>query len=333
MIEPPGSRQDLRVLIPIYNDWAAVGLLLPSLDSVLARHGLVADVLLVDDGSTADAPDNWPIGTWDALRRIELLSLRRNVGHQRAIAIALAFVDQRMTPAALVVMDGDGEDAPEDIPRLLACLCENRGPAVVFAERTRRSESLMFQFFYTLYRWAHLFLTGIPVRVGNFSIIPSSQLRRLVVVSELWNHYAAAVFKSRVPRASIPTVRARRLEGESQMNFVGLVTHGLSAFSVHSALLGVRLLVATAALIVTMAIGLLVLLAIRLFTSLAIPGWTSTVAGILLVLLFQAVAFASFFAFLVLHARSQPTFIPLRDYEFFVDRFSTLVPSETRARE
>jgi len=331
MTEPAAARNELLVLIPIYNDWAAVGLLLPGLDRALAGAGLVADVLLVDDGSTVRPPMEWPAHACRALGRIDVLSLRRNVGHQRAIAIALAFVEQHLRPAVLVVMDGDGEDAPEDVPRLLACLHQNHRSTVVFAERTRRSERLTFRVFYALYRWVHLLLTGIPVRVGNFSVIPSSQLRRLVVVSELWNHYAAAVFKARVPRTSVPTVRAPRLEGKSRMNFVDLVTHGLSALSVHSELIGVRLLVVTAALVGVMASGLLVVLAIRFFTQLAIPGWTSTVVGILLILLVQAAAFASFFAFLVLHARSQPTFIPLRDYDHFVDHSATFVASGKQA--
>jgi hypothetical protein len=292
------------------------------LNHVFGSAGLVADILLVDDGSTVRPPPRWPTEDWRAVGRVEVLSLRRNVGHQRAIAIALAFVEEHLKPAVLVVMDGDGEDAPEDVPRLLACLRENESDTVVFAERTRRSESLTFRAFYALYRWGHLWLTGIPVRVGNFSAIPSSQLRRLVVVSELWNHYAAAVFKARVPRTSVRTVRAPRLEGESRMNFV---THGLSALSVHSELIGVRLLVVTAVLIGLMASALLVVVVIRFFTQLAIPGWTSTVVGLLLVLLFQAAAFAAFFAFLVLHARSQPAFIPLRDYDHFIDRSSTCV--------
>ena len=332
MTDHAAGPSGLLVLIPIYNDWVAVGLLLPCLDRVLTEAGLTADILLVDDGSTIQPPTRWLAEDWRAVGRVEVLSLRRNVGHQRAIAIALAFVDQHRTPAALVVMDGDGEDSPEDVPRLLACLDENHGGPVVFAERTRRSENLTFRVFYALYRWAHLLLTGIPVRVGNFSVIPCPQLRRLVVVSELWNHYAAAVFKARVPRTSIPTVRARRLEGKSRMNFVDLVTHGLSALSVHSELIGVRLLVVTAALVGVMASGLLAVLAIRFFTSLAIPGWTSTVAGLLVILLFQSGAFASFFAFLVLHARSQPTFIPLRDYAFFVDHSSIIVASGTPPR-
>ena len=132
-------RNDLLILIPIYNDWEAVGLLLPSLDRVLAGAGLIADVLLVDDGSTVRPPAHWHAHAWRGLGRIEVLTLRRNVGHQRAIAIALAFVEQHLSPDVLVVMDGDGEDAPEDIPRLLACLDNHHKNTVVFAERTRRS--------------------------------------------------------------------------------------------------------------------------------------------------------------------------------------------------
>ena len=237
----PTAPDELLVLIPIYNDWTAAGLLLRQLDQVLADAGLTTDVLLVDDGATAPLPVGWPGTDWRALGRIDVLSLRRNVGHQRAIAIALAFVDRKRSPQAVVVMDGDGEDAPADVPRLLACLHQNEQGAVVFAERTRRSESAIFQIFYALYRWAHQLLTGIPVRVGNFSVIPFRLLRRIVVVSELWNHYAAAVFKARLPRACVATERAPRLAGQSRMNFVDLVMHGLSALSVHSELVGVRL--------------------------------------------------------------------------------------------
>jgi hypothetical protein len=325
-------RDKLLVLIPIYNDWAAAGLLLPRLDRVLADAGLTADLLLIDDGSTKGVPAHWPGEDWRALDCIEVLSLRRNVGHQRAIAIALAFVERHRSPDAVVVMDGDGEDAPEDVPRLLTCLNEHDKNAVVFAERARRSESVMFQVFYLLYRWAHRMLTGIPVRVGNFSIIPFRLVRRLVVVSELWNHYAAAVFKARLPRASIPTERAPRLAGRSSMNFVDLVMHGLSALSVHAELVGVRLVVVTAIVASAMVSALLATVGFGLFTPLTMPAWTSTAVGVLLIVLLQVLAFTSLFAFLVLHARSHPTFIPVRDYEYFVDRCVTLVASHREHR-
>ena len=70
---------------------------------------------------------------------------------------------------------------------------------IVFAERAKRSESLAFRVFYGLYKLVHRVLTGQGVRVGNFSVIPRARLASLVVVSEMWNHYAAAAFASRQP--------------------------------------------------------------------------------------------------------------------------------------
>lgn len=316
--DEPSSRPALLILIPVYDDWEAVSALLVALDRTVADAGIRPTVLLVDDGSTKPADKKIGAHAYVNIESIHVVALRRNVGHQRAIAIALAYVYDHLRPDAVLIMDGDGEDAPEDVPRLIQRLRESDGNRVIFAERTRRSESLTFQMFYGLYRFAHLLLTGIPVRVGNFSIVPSGHLERLVVVSELWNHYAAAVFKSRVPRDTISTERAQRLGGQSTMNFVALVGHGLSALSVHAELIGVRLLVVTAGVVAVVLALLTAVVATRLFTTLAIPGWATTAVGLLLVIVLQAAAFAVFFVFLILHGRSQPLFIPLRDYPYFV---------------
>jgi hypothetical protein len=99
-------------------------------------------------------------------------------------------------------MDGDGQDAPEDIAKLLQRSREVGESSLVFAKRARRSESIVFRFFYQYYRLLHRVLTGLLVEVGNFSIVPSPLLERLVGVSELWNHYAATVVKSKMPMES-----------------------------------------------------------------------------------------------------------------------------------
>jgi hypothetical protein len=223
-------------------------------------------------------------------------------------------------------MDADGEDAPEDVVRLLARFDEERGQRVVFAERRRRSESLVFRIFYALFRFMHLVMTGRRVRVGNFSILPAHLLHRLTVVSELWNHYAAAVFKARLPYVTVPTARSKRLAGDSTMNFVGLVVHGLSAISVYSEVIGVRALSATLGLICFSATGIAVVVAIRLFTELAIPGWATTSVGIMLLVLLQAVLFSLIFSFMTLSNRQGLSFLPARDYTFFVNGIVRVYP-------
>jgi hypothetical protein len=321
---PPADADDallrLLILIPVYNDWEAVALLLRRMDEVFLEHGLEPAVLLVDDASELPCPAALAGDGYGAIRSLEVLALRRNLGHQRAIAIGLAHLDEHSSCDAVLVMDGDGEDAPEDIPRLVEQLQSTGRTRIVFAERKRRSEGALFRLGYGGYRWLHYLLTGLRVRVGNFSIIPRPLLRRLTAVSELWNHYAASVFRARIPCTSIPTHRAQRLLGRSKMNFVSLVVHGLSALSVYSEVIGVRLLIATG-LLFSLAIALLLaVVAVRLLTDLAIPGWASVLGGLIMVLLLQLLTASVPFVFVILHGRGGTGFMPARDYVYFVDR-------------
>jgi hypothetical protein len=165
---------------------------------------------------------------------------------------------------------------------------------------------------------AHYLLTGQTVRVGNFSAIPRRRLTSLVVVAEIWNHYAAAVVRSRQPHCSIPTRRSGRLCGRSTMNFVSLVTHGLSAISVYSDVVGVRLLVLSVLLAVAALGGIVASVMVRLTSAWAIPGWATSTVGLLMILLGQAVMAAFVFSFMVLGSRHASPFLPCRDYSFFV---------------
>jgi hypothetical protein len=308
---------NLIILLPVYNDWTALSLLLPSLDQQLDAHGFVADILIVDDGSTVSSPAGLEQRSFRSIKTIDVLPLHRNLGHQRAIAVGLAYIEANRHCPAVIIMDCDGEDDPKDVPRLIRACAARKNRELIFAERTRRSENLGFRFFYHLYRLLHYLLTGVPVRVGNFSMVPASTLRRLVAVSELWNHYAAAVHKARFPMALIPTERSRRLEGSSRMNLVALVVHGLSAMAVFGDRIGVRLLIVVGSAMGAVICALLLVMGVRVFTTLAIPGWATYATASLLIMLIQMLLVVVVFAFVILAARDQASIIPSRDYVFF----------------
>jgi hypothetical protein len=306
--------------MPVFNDWEALQQLLLRLDAVLRDHRLEADVLLVNDSSSEVVPQDLCAPAYAAIRQVDLLALRRNVGNQRAIALGIAHVQGQMDCEALVIMDGDGEDDPKDVPRLLEALHEHNERCIVFAARMKRSESWLFLVFYHLYRLVHLLLTGISVRVGNFSIVPGAYLPRLVLLWELWNHYAAAVFKSRIPYRTLPTRRAPRLAGRSRMNFSGLVAHGLSAISVFSEVVGVRLLLANGVLALLVATVLAALLLLHV----AVPAWVSQGIVLLTVFLAQGLMLGVVFVMVTLNSRSTISFLPLRDYAYFVESCQTI---------
>ena len=296
--------EKVLVLIPVFDDWEAARQLVSTLDRQPGAREW--SILLIDDGSTDAIPEGF---TRDArnLERVCHLRLRRNLGHQRALAIGLAEAG-KFGPRAIVVMDGDGEDAPEHVGLLLDAWRAQPG-RIVFAERRKRLESFRFRALYHCYRQLHWLLTGIRVRVGNFSVVPAEALPALSASPDLWNHYAAAVFRLRWPTATLPLDRGRRYAGQSKMNFAALCVHGLSAISVFADLAGARLMAGAA----------------MLLPAAAVVGWIWPAAawGALLAALLLCGQAAAFLMQTV-SARSQMNFLPARDAGFFVASMTSI---------
>ena len=321
-----GQVSDLIVLLPVFNDWAVVTQLLPQLDDVLHGEGVRSEVLLIDDASTETPSASLAQGPFASFDRVTVLTLRRNVGHQRAICVGLVHIFNEGGQKPILVMDGDGQDSPEDVPKLLDRFRSHRGTHVVFASRSKRAEGPLFAVSYMLFVAFHYLLTGIKVRVGNFSVLPALALGRLVAAAETWNHYSASVFRSRLFWDMVTIPRAKRISGKSHMNYVALVTHGLSAISVFADIVGVRLLIASTGLIAMSLLTAAGVFAIRLGTDWAIPGWATYVSGLVLLTLLQSLALCFLFVFITLYSRSQITFLPLRDAPYLIAAVERFYP-------
>jgi len=315
------------VLIPLFNDWEAADLLLDGLDSACAQISAPVEVLLIDDGSTQDPPSGFAQRRFQALQAVDVLRLRRNLGHQRAIAVGLVYVYENRPCQAVIVMDSDGEDRPEDIQQLLDRFHREGASSIVFAARSKRLERFPFRVLYQLYRVIHRLLTGDPVRVGNFSVVPFDCLAKLVVVPEIWNHYAAAVIRSRIRFSSIPIPRGRRVAGKSKMNFIGLLLHGLSAFFVYGDIVGARLLVAIALALILEAALIAVGIGVRVGASPNMVSIAVYLAGLLGIILLQAIPIALILVFSVIGSRVNIGFLPLRDCPYFVDGVQRIFPA------
>lgn len=309
--------------MPVYQDWECASLVCQAVDDKLRTLPHVeAYLLLVDDGSP-DGIAGWKPFKRRGFRQMDVLRLRRNLGHQRAICAGMCYIQEQLTCDAVLVMDADGEDRVEDALRLME-LAVAQPTTVFFAERRKRLEGIVFRIGYQLFRATHWVLTGVPVRVGNFSILPYGVLARLVSMSELWNHYAGAVFKSKLSFECIPMDRGVRLSGRSHMNLVSLVAHGISGIATFSEIVATRILV----LNIVGLTGLLVLLGAylgnSLWTTRTIPGWATYTWGLLLVLLIQMLWTAFGLVFLLISNRTAMQFVPIRDYAVFINRLENL---------
>jgi hypothetical protein len=314
----------LTILVPVFNDWEAARLLVERLDSVFGHHALTGQIIFIDDGSLDAVPEQFPTTPPRNIQQIQSVELRTNLGHQRALCVGLVHLRQSSVATPVVIMDSDGEDAPSDIPRLLEKFVAEGKRKVIFASRRLRTEGFIFKFFYTVYRTIHRLVVGFDPRFGNFSVLPAAILERLVVTSDFWNHYAAAVVKTKLPYAIVPIDRSRRFVGESKMGFVGLVIHGLSAMSVFGDTVGVRLLI-LCGLSGVLAVALIIAaLLVKLATNLGIPGWATYATGLLLLLLSQLVVLSMVFIFVALASRGQSNFVPIRDCPIYIGRVRTV---------
>ena len=294
-------RRRLTVVMPVYNDWQSATLLIRDIGLAMADSGYEITIVAVDDGSTEVPP--MALDPGPGIAAIECLLLAANIGHQRAIAVGLMAVAERPDTDLVAVMDSDGEDRPAE----LRAMVERAGGVAhkaIVAQRSERSESVFFKTFYALYTRVFRMLTGQRIAFGNFTVLQPAQVRRVIGNAHIWNNFPAALLHSRIAVEYVPTRRGKRYAGQSRMNFIGLVTHGLGAISVHSEAVFVRILFASLALLlVSSGLGAGALY-MKLFTDLAIPNWATTVLGVALVISIQALMMPILMAFLLLNNRS-----------------------------
>ena len=113
------ARRDFTVIVPAYNEAPVVPELIRELREAFERHGLMGEVILVDDGSddrTAEVAER-EAADWDGFR---VLRHRRNLGKTEAMLTAAEASEGKH----LVLFDADLQHSPDEIPRFLDTLDE-----------------------------------------------------------------------------------------------------------------------------------------------------------------------------------------------------------------
>ena len=169
----------LSAVVPLFDERENLPALHRRLTDSLSALGVDFELVFVDDGSrdgTSDLIDRLAEGD----PRVRPVHLSRNFGHQAAVTAGLEFA----TGEAVVVLDGDLQDPPEVIGRLLERWRE--GFDVVYAVRTKRKESrlkrLGYFAFYRLLRG--LSELDIPLDAGDFCLMDRRVLDALNALPE-----------------------------------------------------------------------------------------------------------------------------------------------------
>ena len=217
------------VLIPIYNDWQSVFKLLKEIDFQVSKWNADVSILIMNDGSTEARPTNEFI--LKNLKLIRIINIKKNQGHARSIATGLKFLFEREKFDHVIVMDGDGEDRPEELNLLFKKSSENPNK-VITANRIKRSEGLLFKFLYECHKMITFTFTGRLIKFGNYSCLPRDAVSVLLKDASFWSSYSGSVAKLIKDRDHVPSIRGKRFVGPSQMNFIKLLIHSIAIMAV-----------------------------------------------------------------------------------------------------
>jgi glycosyltransferase involved in cell wall biosynthesis len=294
------------IVTPVYRDTGSFRILRQRLLETLAANPDAAAgptrFVVIDDTGGQDREV-------EGLRELDdviVLQPPFNLGHQRGIVYALRKMLPRFADDdAVVTMDADGEDRPEDLPRLLAALGEGKeaGHQVVLALRTKRHEPPLFKILYRGFKVLFRALTGATVRTGNYAVMSGGMARRALLHPTFDLAYSSAILALDMPVAFVPCERGRRYQGESKMTYGKLAMHGLRMLMPFTDRIAIR---ALGAFIVFGLVGIVlaaVVVFIKVFTDASIPGWTSYVA--LSALIVSLVALGNFVSLFVLFSQTR----------------------------
>jgi len=217
------------ILIPVYNDWESLNKLLSEINQNIKSFSEINfECLIVNDASTVQPPElKKPSNFWS----IELLNMKENRGHARCNAFGIRYIFQNKEFDNLILMDGDGEDRPEEIKILIQKIKEDPSLSVV-AKRVKRSEGPFFQSLYQLHKLITFIFTGQNINFGNYSILTRSDVEKLHSKASLWSSFSGSVKKNMKSLNKINSIRGLRYFGPSKMSLFNLIIHSLSIIAV-----------------------------------------------------------------------------------------------------
>jgi glycosyltransferase involved in cell wall biosynthesis len=178
---PATPELDVSVLVPVKDEAETVAELAARVAAVLEGLGKSFEILFIDDGSHDGTPDR-VCQARERDPRVKLIRLRRNFGKAAALSAGFDYSRGRL----LITMDGDLQDDPDEIPRLLSALEEGDFDLVSGWKKQRRDPagkrlpSLLFN-------WATRKLAGVPLHDFNsgFKVYRREVLEQIAIYGEL----------------------------------------------------------------------------------------------------------------------------------------------------
>jgi dolichol-phosphate mannosyltransferase len=303
---------EVTVVVPLLNEQENVAELHRRLGDVLRSLGVPYELLLIDDGSR----DATPRLIDELLHRdhhVAVVHLSRNFGHQAAVSAGIDHARGR----AVVVMDGDLQDPPELLPRLVQKWHE--GYEVVYAVREQRKEGPLKRLgYYCFYRLLGAISdVEIPLDSGDFCLMDRRVVDVLKHLPEKMRFVRGLRSFAGFRQVGLAYERAAREAGKPKYTFGSLILlaiDGLINFSSYP----LRLVTYVGFVTICIALALLVWVVTSAIYNHTVPqGWASTLVTVLFmgsIQLFSLGIIGEYIRLIFQETKRRPTYI-VREYQ------------------
>lgn len=214
------NRPDYSIVIPVYNEEGNVSALIDRVMAVMESIHASFEILFVDDGSH----DQTPILLRQLAQhdvRIRVVRFTRNYGQEAAVEALYLNSRGRW----LIQMDGDLQNPPEEIPKLIAK--KEEGFDVVYGVRESRQDTSFRVLASKLMQWGMRSLMEIelPEDVSTFRLMSAPIARLVAALPERRKFFSALLVWSGARIGVVRVSHSARHAGTTKYNFTKLLNH------------------------------------------------------------------------------------------------------------
>lgn len=218
---------DLSIIVPVYNEENSVGTLYNEIKNMLSSFEIIYEIIFVDDGST-DNTFNKLNEIYIEYEDIGIIKFRRNFG--KSVALNTAF--RRAKGNIVVTMDGDLQDDPKEIPRLIEKIDE--GYDLVSGWKYVRNDPITKRFPSTIFNKLTSVLTGVDIHDFNcgFKAYKKEVLENISLYGEMHRYIPVLAAWNGFKIGEIKVKHRSRKYGKSKYGFTRLIKGFLDLITV-----------------------------------------------------------------------------------------------------
>jgi dolichol-phosphate mannosyltransferase len=271
------NKKIISIIIPIYNEENIIKYLIQRLQSTVDRLDFNFEFIFVNDGSS----DNSLELLTDLMKtdkRIKIVDLSRNFGQQMALTAGIDYAKGD----AVILMDSDMEDKPEDIAKFLEKWRE--GYEVVYAIRKERKVSFLKKICFGIFHVLNKMLSEVPMEpAGIFGLINRRAVEKLKNLKEQARFIPGLRSWVGFRQVGIELERGERYDQKPRVNFGKLVILALNSyFSFSKKPLMLASLLGIFLSFLSFSAAILIII-FRFAMKFKVPGWASMVVIILFI--------------------------------------------------